>query len=1776
MKFVVLCALVGLAFIGSVHADTGCFDAGEEVDAYYGDYCSKEELIEGLTDNNLPEAFVTQALQQGLISVQDLNTANQAKYMVSISQAGLLDEIDMADVLNDRNLEQAFKKELFTVDSEDTFFAYQDYLNAKYGISFSDIDFDTTLSLAQLVERGALSQEDADSLAAAGINEVAILVAKNEEIAQIATNDCNNCKVSFRDAEGKLQFCTPTCPGSTTNDGTPDGTFQTGTQNGDMVYDSAQGQQSRPGVDSVTGASGFFGYVWPDLSELYTRNLLQGSFFSNGDYNINSVSYLLDANLVFNNAENVIRTGDIVVADSIESGSVEIENDGIEFTASFEGVKDAIFFEDGYAFGSADMVTIETGIVGKSYIITGAGNITFGEDNLTIDHADSIIVGDQIIASNADGIVIPFTFEYDIFDLTYTFDEYNDIQVERSDHIQISERSFAHIGKTQFIVTGDDSRIVLANITNAGPEIEYLFDNPIQPEVDVRVTADTDEQFTYINAEDITGKQQLFLTSSDPIESVIGAQDGRETTFDMFGRIPLDTTDRTDDLITLKAFENQVVIYNAGKVMDVTDELYAEKNATHTYLKYDGKIVEIPQADADKLLVTSSALKITAEGNTLNIVDEESYIPAHIIDVFSDASASIPDILRTIPPEEYLDIDKAHIDIEPDRITITKDAKQKTFYINTGKTESYSAAILIQDGDTIYHTDEITSLANLPAGATIVLFEEPRADPTVLEHFGDIQVREEPPLFTQEMLNESDDKAQITILTDGFSITKGGKTATFTGAKLSGSTPRTIEGQILINVDGDILTTDQAFELGKDIVVELEDAYVLVAEDMEDALTPTILKTNIEGPEVDLFDGTLTITYLGETAQFELPGYDEDYPPNTMLLETPSGLLELIDAWDMAKGRTMPIDILLRMDDLKIDVEPGKLTITKDGRTATLVSSSYLGTDSYTFTNDFMDAWSTGEGRTLRLTDDVFTYTDDIEIRFDIDKGEIILTKDGSSAIFTSTSMEDAETLILDTPYGILDVYDAWELGKGKSIQLPEGTVSMVDADIELEPGKLTITIDGETATYISDAFQEDIDAEGNLLLTTQTDTFDAYEAWEAAKGEVVELNYADIAIIEDELSFDPRSYEEAILDMRDGFLTITYNGKEATIKSDSFIDEFTGIGSILIRTDEAIMTTYDLWEYARGSIIDMGEIEYIIYEPSDAIVGVYAEKFITVDDVLGPTQPDLDAKDVILKGYDDVIVTVTPYSFILRKDDRTVAIDHTLDIQQDSITAAIYAISEGGHYLTDEVASLDYIDAAVIYEEIPAYPINFIASYSTYLSAQDLQYLLPLNYFYDVEAAYITLRDDSLIITRNGQDAEYRGFTLENSIPGEVYASVLIVTPNDIVSTGEAWSNAQNSYVMLPEGSYALVFYEPSDYLKANVYAEYGYKIDDAHLNSFDKTEITLHDDGFEAYGKRFYVEPKRIPIHMYNASFLARTQAELLDADTIFDRAFISELEYALLYEPNTYRTDEAVTLSALDEGIGVNVANANITRRDSAAILITETLPINFTVYNGDYTLQSIDKTEKIAALNKTVGNYMPQTGLRCFTLDPQSIYYYLDEFTVEKDFAVQAVGYYDLCLRKEKSEPFQAECPHCGVFDFLDLWADFNGDMRYLRYPFKNFWPQSLQMKLTYAGSPDAEVYFTYDNNLDKTGMELTKLSDAEVLASTKFSWYYYSIYEMQIGSTMHRLISIDADYEADNRFVSYATDYNPELLMDNNKLWQEGDNTITLLPREIASHILQMR
>lgn len=115
-----------------------------------------------------------------------------------------------------------------------------------------------------------------------------------------------------------------------------------------------------------------------------------------------------------------------------------------------------------------------------------------------------------------------------------------------------------------------------------------------------------------------------------------------------------------------------------------------------------------------------------------------------------------------------------------------------------------------------------------------------------------------------------------------------------------------------------------------------------------------------------------------------------------------------------------------------------------------------------------------------------------------------------------------------------------------------------------------------------------------------------------------------------------------------------------------------------------------------------------------------------------------------------------------------------------------------------------------------------------------------------------------------------------------------------------------------------------------------------------------------------------------------------------------------------------------------------------------------------------------------------------------------------------------------------------------------------------------------MKLTYAGSPDAEVYFTYDNNLDKTGMELTKLSDAEVLASTKFSWYYYSIYEMQIGSTMHRLISIDADYEADNRFVSYATDYNPELLMDNNKLWQEGDNTITLLPREIASHILQMR
>ena len=188
----------------------------------------------------------------------------------------------------------------------------------------------------------------------------------------------------------------------------------------------------------------------------------------------------IDNRLSIRNANNVGASGNIITADSIQTGSTTltqtINGQPSSFTTTFDNVQQAYFMPDSFAFQSVDSLTITQNTTALTYIISDANNITFDGQNLLIDHADSVIIGNNIIAANADNIKIPFTFTYELFDISFELDNYQEILVERSDLVQIGDRTYTNLSNARFITNNDT--IVYANVTAKTHNI-YEFENPL-------------------------------------------------------------------------------------------------------------------------------------------------------------------------------------------------------------------------------------------------------------------------------------------------------------------------------------------------------------------------------------------------------------------------------------------------------------------------------------------------------------------------------------------------------------------------------------------------------------------------------------------------------------------------------------------------------------------------------------------------------------------------------------------------------------------------------------------------------------------------------------------------------------------------------------------------------------------------------------------------------------------------------------------------------------------------------------------------------------------------------------------------------------------------------------------------------------------------------------------------------------------------------------------------------------------------------------------------
>ena len=188
----------------------------------------------------------------------------------------------------------------------------------------------------------------------------------------------------------------------------------------------------------------------------------------------------IDNRLSIRNANNVGASGNIITADSIKEGSTTltqtVNGQPSSFTTTFDNVQQAYFMPDSFAFQSVDSLTITQNTTALTYIISDANNITFDGQNLLIDHADSVIIGNNIIAANADNIKIPFTFTYELFDISFELDNYQEILVERSDLVQIGDRTYTNLSNARFITNNDT--IVYANVTAKTHNI-YEFENPL-------------------------------------------------------------------------------------------------------------------------------------------------------------------------------------------------------------------------------------------------------------------------------------------------------------------------------------------------------------------------------------------------------------------------------------------------------------------------------------------------------------------------------------------------------------------------------------------------------------------------------------------------------------------------------------------------------------------------------------------------------------------------------------------------------------------------------------------------------------------------------------------------------------------------------------------------------------------------------------------------------------------------------------------------------------------------------------------------------------------------------------------------------------------------------------------------------------------------------------------------------------------------------------------------------------------------------------------------
>lgn len=512
----ILVFIIFLAAIPISIAKT-CDDGyGNPIECFYGDYATKDDFLDGIQSGNVNEEDIVWALFEEDITADDLAKRGILKdYLSHLAEATILE--DAAPYDDDPEIRQKIK-ELFK--DTDNVAANFEYFRA-----------------ITLEETGVNINED--------ISNWDLTYGSTDPIEIVLTKGTGDT-TTIKDPEGyfdgaKLGECSGENAGMMC-----------------LLIPNPHSSEDKIAVDGgeITSDSDGINVAQSIWIDYQTTNFnfqawdMFGASFNSDGYFIRYAGMFDDGTTHFTDAYNIQRDGTTITIEN-GTGTTTQLNAYINFTnASGITINDSGVFFD----------TVQTASIirdGKTFYIQNATNVSVTSISMTAEHAESIRIGDYLISINTSSAHIPFTYNYDIFDLFISLDEYDEINVKYSDVIIIGQRSYSFVGPARFII--NKTRIVYGNTSTPRPEQDYYFDN-LFPKCDVAIHLDKNEQSDYINF-----NGTLFVSSPDTIEAQIGENKGRPSLFLTNGQESIFSIVTDNIIVTAK--NDTLYVFNSGRLM---------------------------------------------------------------------------------------------------------------------------------------------------------------------------------------------------------------------------------------------------------------------------------------------------------------------------------------------------------------------------------------------------------------------------------------------------------------------------------------------------------------------------------------------------------------------------------------------------------------------------------------------------------------------------------------------------------------------------------------------------------------------------------------------------------------------------------------------------------------------------------------------------------------------------------------------------------------------------------------------------------------------------------------------------------------------------------------------------------------------------------------------------------------------------------------------------------------------------------------------------------